>query len=45
MSSEYLNKTEEQQFEEAKSWFKENSTPILLAIFVFWLELLEKPSN
>lgn len=35
MSSEYLNKTEEQQFEEAKSWFKENSTPILLAIFVF----------
>ena len=35
MSSEYLNKTEEQQFEEAKSWFRENSTPILLAIFVF----------
>ena len=35
MSSEYLNKTEEQQFEEAKNWFKENSTPILLAIFVF----------
>ena len=34
MSSEYLNKTEEQQFEEAKNWFKENSTPILLAIFV-----------
>ena len=50
MSSEYLNKTEEQQFEEAKSWFRENSTPILLAIFVFaaasfWLEFLEKPSN
>ena len=35
MSSEYLNKTEEQQFEEAKNWFRENSTPILLAIFVF----------
>ena len=35
MSSEYLNKTEEQQFEEAKNWFKENSTPILLALFVF----------
>lgn len=35
MSSEYLNKTEEQQFEEAKSWFKANSTPIFLAIFVF----------
>ena len=35
MSSEYLNKTEEQQFEEAKNWFKEKSTPILLAIFVF----------
>ena len=35
MSSEYLNKTEEQQFEEAKNWFKENSTPMLLAIFVF----------
>ena len=35
MSSEYLNKTEEQQFEEAKNWFKETSTPILLAIFVF----------
>lgn len=35
MSSEYLNKTEEQQFEEAKSWFRANSTPILLAIFVF----------
>lgn len=35
MSSEYLNKTEEQQFEEAKNWFKENSTSILLAIFVF----------
>ena len=35
MSSEYLNKTEEQQYEEAKNWFKENSTPILLAIFVF----------
>ena len=35
MSSEYLNKTEEQQFEEAKNWCKDNSTPILLAIFVF----------
>lgn len=34
MSSEYLNKTEEQQFEEAKNWFKANSTPILLAIFI-----------
>lgn len=35
MSNEYLNKTEEQQFEEAKNWFKENSTPIILAICVF----------
>lgn len=34
MSNEYLNKTEEQQFEDAKSWFKENGTPILLAICV-----------
>ena len=34
-TEQYFNKTEEQQFEEAKNWFKENSTPILLAIFVF----------
>ena len=32
--SDYLNKTEEQQFEEAKSWFKENGTPIVVAIFL-----------
>lgn len=32
MSNEYLNKTEEQQFEDAKNWFKENGTPILVAI-------------
>lgn len=32
--SDYLNKTEEQQFEEAKSWFKQNGTPILVAIFL-----------
>lgn len=30
--SEYLNSTEEQQFNEAKNWFKQNGTPILLAI-------------
>ncbi|EXI63164.1 hypothetical protein MHD_03255 [Mannheimia granulomatis] len=34
MSNEYLNKTEEQQFEDAKNWFKENGTPILLAIIL-----------
>ncbi|WGE88723.1 YfgM family protein [Actinobacillus arthritidis] len=34
MSNEYLNKTEEQQFEEAKSWFKENGTPIVVAVFI-----------
>ncbi|AKO45367.1 YfgM family protein [[Haemophilus] ducreyi] len=34
MSNEYLNKTEEQQFEEAKNWFKENGTPILVAIVI-----------
>lgn len=32
--SDYLNKTEEQQFEEAKSWFKQNGTPILVAVFL-----------
>ena len=32
--SEYLNSTEEQQFNEAKKWFKQNGTPILLAICV-----------
>lgn len=30
--SDYLNQTEEQQFEEAKNWFKQNGTPILVAI-------------
>lgn len=30
--SDYLNQTEEQQFEEAKKWFKQNGTPILVAI-------------
>lgn len=34
MSNEYFNKTEEQQFEDAKNWFKENGTPILLAIII-----------
>ncbi|WP_150539326.1 YfgM family protein [Actinobacillus vicugnae] len=34
MNNEYLNKTEEQQFEEAKSWFKANGTPILVAIII-----------
>lgn len=32
--SDYLNKTEEQQFEEAKSWLKQNGTPILVAVIV-----------
>lgn len=32
--SDYLNKTEEQQFEEAKSWFKENGTPILVTLLI-----------
>ncbi|MDO4697467.1 MAG: tetratricopeptide repeat protein [Pasteurellaceae bacterium] len=30
--SEYYNSTEEQQFNEAKNWFKKNGTPILVAI-------------
>lgn len=34
MSNEYLNKTEEQQFEDAKNWFKENGTPILVAVIL-----------
>lgn len=32
--SDYLNKTEEQQFEEAKSWLKQNGMPILMAIIL-----------
>ncbi|MDH2925035.1 putative negative regulator of RcsB-dependent stress response [Nicoletella semolina] len=32
--NEYLNKTEEQQFEEAKNWFKQNGVPILVAILL-----------
>ncbi len=32
--SDYLNKTEEQQFEEAKSWFKQNGTPIVLVVLI-----------
>lgn len=32
--SDYYNRTEEQQFNEAKNWFKKNGTPILLAICV-----------
>lgn len=32
--SDYYNSTEEQQFNEAKNWFKKNGTPILLAICV-----------
>ena len=34
MSNEYLNKTEEQQFEEVKNWFKANGTPILIAVVI-----------
>ncbi|QGM81004.1 YfgM family protein [Otariodibacter oris] len=30
--SDYYNSTEEQQFNEAKNWFKQNGTPILLVI-------------
>lgn len=30
----YYNKTEEQEFNEVKSWFKANGTPILVVIFV-----------
>lgn len=33
-TEQYFNKTEEQQFEEVKSWFKENGMAILLAIAV-----------
>ncbi|WP_373777297.1 YfgM family protein [Glaesserella sp.] len=32
--SDYLNKTEEQQFEEAKSWFRQNGTPIVLVVLI-----------
>lgn len=32
--SDYLNKTEEQQFEEAKSWLKQNGMAILAAIIL-----------
>ncbi|MDH2999066.1 hypothetical protein A1D22_04215 [Pasteurellaceae bacterium LFhippo2] len=32
--NDYLNKTEEQQFEEAKGWFKQNGTPILAVICI-----------
>lgn len=32
--SEYYNSTEEQQFNEAKNWFKKNGTPIFVAIAV-----------
>lgn len=32
--SDYFNSTEEQQFNEAKNWFKKNGTPILVAICV-----------
>ncbi|QLB21202.1 hypothetical protein A6B43_06555 [Vespertiliibacter pulmonis] len=32
--SDYYNSTEEQQFNEAKNWFKKNGMPILLAICV-----------
>ncbi len=30
----YYNNTEEQQFNEAKNWFKQNGTPILVAIVI-----------
>lgn len=33
-TEQYFNKTEEQQFEEAKSWFKQNGSAILLAMLV-----------
>ncbi|MCK3655585.1 hypothetical protein A4G19_07435 [Pasteurellaceae bacterium Macca] len=32
--SDYLNQTEEQQFQEAKNWFKQNGTPIVVVIFI-----------
>lgn len=32
--NDYLNKTEEQQFEEAKNWFKQNGTPIVVTLLV-----------
>lgn len=32
--SDYYNSTEEQQFNEAKNWFKQNGTPILLVIAI-----------
>lgn len=32
--SDYLNQTEEQQFEEAKHWFKQNGTAIAVTLFV-----------
>lgn len=38
--SDYLNQTEEQQFEEAKNWFKQNGTPIAVALFVIAASVL-----
>lgn len=32
--SDYFNKTEEQEFNDAKAWFKENGKPIIAAIVV-----------
>ncbi|WP_301099334.1 tetratricopeptide repeat protein, partial [Otariodibacter sp.] len=32
--SDYYNSTEEQQFNDAKNWFKQNGTPILLVIIL-----------
>ena len=39
-TEQYFNKTEEQQFEEAKSWFTCNACGGERSI---WLEFLEKP--
>ncbi|MDP8078589.1 YfgM family protein [Phocoenobacter skyensis] len=39
MMSEYLNQTEEQEFNNVKKWFKENGTPILVVICVISLSI------
>ncbi len=37
--SEYLNQTEEQEFNNVKKWFQENGTPILVVICVISLSI------
>lgn len=37
--SEYLNQTEEQEFNNVKKWFKQNGTPILVVICVISLSI------